>query len=156
MRRRKVISTLGLAVGIGLPGCASLGSVDDIPSVEQSEIRAGDRQCTEADEDSATITFGDGDRRIDVAGRYGVRKISYKLDVTVRTDVANADRDDAVEIRIDQYAASSANESVPDCRGVVDYEATVALSRAPNAVVVRHVKEDEDRAYPETVATSAP
>lgn len=157
MNRRSVLSLLGAAIGGGLSGCSSMGSENGELKVEQSGIRALDRNCNNSEEDKATIKFDSSGEKINISGSYGVRKISYKLDVITRTNMSTESLDEGdVEIRIDQFASSSTNQTVPDCSGIVDYEADVSLSHSPNEVIVQHVKEEDDRAWLETVARSSP
>lgn len=157
MNRRSVLSLLGTAIGGGLSGCSSNESENEKLRVEQSGVRALDKNCNNSNDDKAAITFNESKKEIAVSGRYGVRKISYKIDIATRTNVSteNLDRGD-VEIRIDQFASSSTNPTVSDCSGAVDYEANVFLSHPPNEVIVQHVKEENDRAWIETVARSSP
>lgn len=157
MNRRLVLSSLGAAIGGGLSGCSSVGWENETPEVEQSGVRALDRSCSNPEEDSAAITFKNSGKNINVSGKYGVRKISYKLGIKSRTNMSTEELDeDDVEIRIDQFASSSTNQTVSECAGIVDYEANVSLSHSPNEVIVQHVKEEDDRAWLKTVATSSP
>ena len=157
MNRRSVLSVVGVAIGGGLSGCASVNGGDDPPEFERTSIRALDRACTDDVDDAATISFGESGTRVDVAGHYGVRDISSKLQVRTRRD--NTDERNVI-LRVDHFADASANEAVSDCAGSIDYKARVSLSRAPTEVIVQHTNEElgdhESRAWPETVATSSP
>lgn len=154
MNRRNFLKLSCAAMVGGFSGCTFYNSESESMNVEQSEIQILDRMCDESD-DSASITFRNAGESVDVSGSFGVRKISY--DVGVQTYISRSSESVGdVEIQIDQFASSNTDQGESDCPGIIDYEASVSLSSAPNEVVVKHIKEEDDRAWLETVATSSP
>lgn len=157
MNRRSLLSLLGVAAGGGFSGCSLVNGGSEVPEFDQTSIRELERTCTDAVEDTATISFREAGKRVDVSGRYGVLNTSSELIVRPKRD--NTDKQKVI-FRIDQSAAENANTDGSDCSGSIDYEARVSLSKPPSEVVVQHTKEEvddhESRTWPETVATSAP
>lgn len=157
MDRRSLLSLLAVTAGSGLSGCSLVNGENDVPEFEQTSIRELDRACSDTVEDAATISFGGSGERVEISGRFSVRNISWELLVRPKRDNSNKER---VLLRIDQFADGNGDTEVADCSGSIDYEARVSLSKAPDEVVVEHIKEEdgdhESRAWTETVATSSP
>lgn len=157
MDRRSLLSLIGATAGGGLAGCSLVNGGDDLPEFGGTSIRELERTCTDAVEDTATISFREAGKRVDVSGRYGVLNTSSELIVRPTRD--NTDKQKVI-FRIDQSAAENANTDGSDCSGRINYEARVSLSTPPSEVVVQHTKEEvddhESRTWLETVATSSP
>lgn len=160
MRRRTLLSLAAGSSLSGFAGCQAIPpaiSGTEVPETEKTASRVIDRECSNTEDDSASITFVESGERVHISGTFGVQDISWAIDVRTRRN--NSDKQ-KVHIQIDQFAASSANEVAADCSGNIDYEASVFLSKTPSEVVVQHINEEvgdhEGRAWLKTVATSTP
>lgn len=156
VNRRYICSTIGAALGGGISGCSSIGSENEPPDIENTYIQEIERGCGSSEEDSANIKFKNSGKLIEIAGEFGAINISWELMVRTQHDNQNKEN---VKIRIDQFASSNSNELESDCAGIIEYEASVTLSKSPNKVTVQHIKEENDqesRTWIKTVANSSP
>lgn len=154
MRRRALLSTVGILGISSLAGCQSVSSDRAAPEVESSRIKVEDRTCSNAPAESATLKTDGGDtQKLVIEGTIRVPRIRDQLFVDVRNGIGFEDRDgDDIEIQV-EFAPSEpkANTRFAECEGEIIYRATIELSRTPREVIIRHLVEGKDSARLKTI-----
>ena len=157
LTRRNVLTLCGISMIGPLTGCLSSDNSRDIPLIEERRIRLLDQVCDDAPTDQCEADFENEGALVSLTGFVSVDNIARRNDLFLYAQNAVGDSDrpsDEVDVDIDPYApAPEENSEITDCKGYLEYEATIRLSRAPSRVVIRHRK-PESRGDP--IATFSP
>lgn len=158
MRRRALLSVLGMSSLGSLAGCSVASTFFTAPDIASAEITAHNRVCSASPIETATIRQSSGiGTWIEITGSIAVPRIRDTLSVAVQNGIGKPERADAdMEVHIDFGPADPAvNTGVPACEGQVDYRAEIELTRSPTAIIVRHTVEEGNLDTLKTVTTEA-
>lgn len=97
MKRRAVLTLLGSTV---VAGCSSLNGSAEPPETEDTSIDVLARNCVDAGENNATVSFGSDDSQVGIDGTIRVPRTDQILYVDTRSGVGYEERaNDEMEVR---------------------------------------------------------